>query len=636
MFGGQAMSNALQSGLNAYATVENIKTSIQDRQLRAKAAADEAKLRAEQIKGAQSQNVIASAQAAGYEQLKAELDSLKSQLQAEQGDKAKTLVANVLTAKIPTEQNDALRIFKSRAPKSVLDALDIKDVGNLSLLSEHDIKDTKAYLAKLPGVDATTLTDDNVKKVIDEGFLIKNGGQIVDISAVSAQMGVYDTLTKEQKAYLEDSSARIRNIIAPNKDGATPVAQSNGATPVVQSPEATPAVQSNGATPVAPNKDFAPSTASTVDTEALKAEINKRARQLAGIPADADNRVALEKELDYITKQFPGQDAVEIYRQLKRSSSGGSLAWDERVLEMEKTIMRNEGISEGSTEWNSRLAKTMEQINTKQLQGVGSNVTRDDIEIATNAQAFGSMIISSNSGNGYVIPKNAQEVENRFMTTEQFTAGGINKDFKDFKAQYASTAKIVDLSARVDDYIKRGGNLGIEKSIMTTFATKLPQFVKDTIPEDIAAMDAKDIAESMGIKGESTLIIGEMVKAMYGGQASNRDRETFEAVIRNGAWDNNFAIQESLRNMANVTIKSTKTSGEKLIQAGMVYTPAKYINELTTLKPKSNSNKPSVNNKPTVNIKPLTDEEKAAGWSIKQQNGKYYKVNMQTKQYEEL
>jgi len=131
----------------------------------------------------------------------------------------------------------------------------------------------------------------------------------------------------------------------------------------------------------------------------------------------------------------------------------------------------------------------------------------------------------------------------------------------------------------------------------------------------------KTLETKLKLKGQEALIVGQMVKSLYGAKASNEDRQAIEGAYSKKFFDNTLTAELKTKNLLDFVRTAYIRSGESLVKRGATYTP---VNEMNSITKRINSSNPTNTKTIKANGTAKDYANKTPGVIFKNKHGGYF------------
>ena len=549
--GANAFVQGLQQG---YGFVEDARNSKQSREIKAQQASQAAASHSQQLQSNQYAIDKQGMQVEGMQELREEMQSSKAELKEMQGKETKQFMNSYTSAEGAENQRAELSRWANSMPESVQKAMGIQNVKTARVATMEDKKDIFKVLSS-QGVDVSKFDDATTQAIVDSGLYVSIDGEVKDMAQIAMVSGAGKLADPKQQKAFEKKQQAIQE---------------------------------------ASSKAFETAEVSKAAEERqLKEKITSQATQLAGVSGQQDNRTQLEKNMEFMMEDG-NYDFDAAYDKLKKTSGS-----EQKTLYKEMEMAKIQAlVAKGVTgdDFDDAIATWRDNYATSKSSGVATVVANTHKQDIIKSQSIGADIIKDGNyveGTGGA----SREAEAAFSETKTYD----KKEVANFKLATESTKSAFSAADRAIKSIDNGElAYDITKTIKQKVMTNTPNGFKDMANSALAAFGAGEIDETemanrIGVTGEMSLVIGKMVKAYYGGNASDKDRQSFIDGFGIESWDNTSTVKAKMQNMKEVLAKQYRIKADGMIEGGYTYTGSKGIEGVFGFedKPKTETKQPS-------------------------------------------
>ena len=215
------------------------------------------------------------------------------------------------------------------------------------------------------------------------------------------------------------------------------------------------------------------------------------------------------------------------------------------------------------------------------MAGGGAGVVGDIVnaEITSEAKNLGNQITLSGDL-GYGMSQESVRAEAAFAQTKEYD----KKNTLEFRKK-SSGMKGVNRGA--DSIINKIDDGTMDFGVTTS----LTMWVKKNTPQELMeianayssdTISKEQFIDRLGADAELGIIIADMTKTYFGGNASDKDRQQFIDAFGFGSWSNNETVRAKMINMKKIMGTKYKDEGESLIRAGYTASTSKEMNAVYT------------------------------------------------------
>ncbi len=567
--GAQAFSQGLMRG---YAAVDNAITNQQTRELRAQEASQKAELHKQQIA---SNNKTLEAQGyknAGLQQLDENLKATNDKISKAEGALVSGGFNSIVGAADP---QSALDTFKARYSNNpALGKLGVKNLNTARIPNSTDTNDLNKITSSLlaEGADFTGYSEEQVKEVsglvADSGLYVEVDGAMVNLDSLNVVTGGTPKMDPKEKKIYDEKKTKLEDDFKAIQDD----------------------VDKNA---------YLTEDAKKQELKKLADQQQEQAAQLAGtaqLPDNKKNPTIASLLGDYLDENPDASD--EELLKYSRSLRGKIDADDYSVYEKKVMDLKNTINPETGKNYTDSEA-------VRGAIGGASSIGRsDDVAAYKGAKTAGhSITLGSGTPNLKLgTSQGSMDAEAKFATTKSYDKSKVRK----FSENTQATKMGVAGANRVLKGIEDGT---LDYSVIETGIQK----IKEIAPQELTGyieqfmggkLDDEQFREKIGVKGEMGLVIANLTKSYFGGNASNRDAKTFIDLFGFDTWSNEATIKSRLTSLKDITLKQYNQRGESMINDGYTYTTSTQMTEVQGVNKKTKGNLPNTNANPitrTVN-----------------------------------
>lgn len=519
---------------------------FEDKRTRAEEASSRAKILKNQAQASDVELQNKETQSEALSIMGEQLKQANTELKRMQGNSTKQFANEYIAASTREEAVAGLDRWVANESPETLKALDIKNPATVGMLSgDKDRQLLKSYISQTYGMD-TEVPDETWDTIMDSGMFVKADGTIKDMSIFTKMSGAYKQMTKEQRSVFDSKEESIVSEF---------------------------------------NRLQAEAEIKAKAEEKLQSEkVSTMAAQLAGTgqaPKPTDTRSTMGKELDDLSARFPDLSEDEIYSKWKESKeagkSSGTMPWDERLIDRKRGELSKKGLKPGDKEYDSTISSLFKDIETKTLYGAAENRSQQDESVAQASINIGNTILDS------IKPDGTYQVGSLALETQLKNSPVYSKDIKplmkEFDADELALKEAFNVRRDLNNFIDGGGDMGKLESVWKDLSS--------VTPDDLAGMatlSTSELQDRYKIDGGQAVLVGKIVKSLYGSAASNVEGQSIRDHLAITSWSNATSAKAKVNSLVNLADRQFVEKGNKLISKGMTYSVPNSLNSVKKLR----------------------------------------------------